>query len=70
MKTSDLQQLSLEELQQKLRTTREALLESRLRKQSGQLERTHEIKQMRRDIARLQTLINEKTRKSETSATA
>lgn len=70
MKTSDLRQLSLEELQQKLRTTREALLESRLRKQSGQLERTHEIKQMRRDIARLQTLINDKSRQSETTASA
>ncbi|MCC5789861.1 MAG: 50S ribosomal protein L29 [Opitutales bacterium] len=70
MKTSDLRQLSLEELQQKLRTTREGLLESRLRKQSGQLERTHEIKQMRRDIARLQTLINDKTRKSEATISA
>ncbi|MCH8474160.1 MAG: 50S ribosomal protein L29 [Opitutales bacterium] len=70
MKTSDLRQLSLEELQQKLRSTREGLLESRLRKQSGQLERTHEIKQMRRDIARLQTLINDQSRKSESTASA
>lgn len=70
MKTSDLRQLSLEELQQKHRSTREALLDSRLRKQSGQLERTHEITQMRRDIARLQTLINEKSRKSEVTASA
>lgn len=70
MKTTDIRQLSIEELRQKIRTSREALLESRLRKQSGQLERTHEIKEVRREIARVQTILNEKLRSEAKSPTA
>lgn len=56
------------ELEKALRETREELLQSRLHKQTGQLERPHLLKELRRDIARLQTLINEKRRAEAVSA--
>lgn len=56
------------ELEKSLRETRQELLQSRLNKQTGQLERPHLLKELRRDIARLQTLINEKRRAEAVSA--
>jgi len=47
----------------KLRETREQLLQLRLRKQTGQVEKTHELRTLRKDIARLETVRNEKNRK-------
>lgn len=56
------------ELEKKLRETREELLQSRLHKQTGQLEKPHLLRELRRDGARLQTLINEKRRAEAVSA--
>lgn len=61
MKNAEIRQLSLEELRKKVRESREQMLELRLRKQSGQLERTHEISELRRDLARFETILNEKS---------
>jgi large subunit ribosomal protein L29 len=58
----DLRENTLPELEKQLRDTREELLKSRLSKQTGQLERPHLLKEYRRDIARLETLIIEKKR--------
>lgn len=62
MKNAEIRQLSLEELRKKIRDSREQMLELRLRKQSGQLERTHEITELRHNLARYETILNEKTR--------
>jgi large subunit ribosomal protein L29 len=56
-------QLSPAEIETKLRETREQLLQLRLRKQTGQVEKTHELRTLRKDIARLETIANEKRRK-------
>lgn len=60
LKPKDLKELSVNELQKKIRDTSEELLGSRLRKKTGQLEKSHLLKELRRDIARMQTVLNEK----------
>lgn len=62
MQAKDIRQLSLAELEQRLRDTRAELLKSRLNRQTGQLEKTHTIRIMRKDIARLETIFTEKQR--------
>ena len=59
-KIKDLRELSDVELVKKLRDLREELLNSRLSKQTGQLEKSHLLKELRRDIARVQTLLKQK----------
>ena len=60
MKAQDISELSIEEISKKLRDSREELLDMRLRKQQGQLEKTHEIRALRRDIARCETVLARK----------
>lgn len=60
MKTKELRELAPAELDTRLRETREKLLHLRLRKQTGQVEKTHELRVLRKDIARLETLKQEK----------
>lgn len=60
MKNKDLKELTLPELRKKLRDTRDELVQLRLRKQTGQVERPHELKSLRREVARLETLIHNK----------
>jgi len=59
MKSKDIRELSANELEKKLRDSRQELLTLRLRKQSGQVEKPSEIKTLRRDIARMETILNE-----------
>ena len=64
MTTKEIRDLSPDEITTKLRETRESLLQLRLRKQTGQVEKTHELRTQRKDIARLETIANEKKRKA------
>lgn len=58
--TKELKELSMAELDKKLRDNRDELLKARLSKQTGQLEKPHLLKQLRRDIARIQTYKHQK----------
>jgi large subunit ribosomal protein L29 len=60
MKTKEIRELSATELETKLRDTREQLLQLRLRKQTGQVEKPHLLHAYRKDIARLETIIHAK----------
>ena len=60
MTSKEIRDLSPGEITTKLRETRESLLQLRLRKQTGQVEKTHEIRTLRKDIARLETIANQK----------
>ncbi len=60
MKAKEIRELSVAEISQKLNETREKLLALRLRKQTGQIEKTHELKSLRKDIARLETIKKQK----------
>ena len=63
MTSKEIRDLSAEEITTKIRETRESLLQLRLRKQTGQVEKTHEIRTLRKDIARLETIQNQKKAK-------
>lgn len=60
MKAKDIRELSAQELAKKIRDTREELLQLRMRKQTGQVERPHMLKALRRDIARMETILQQK----------
>jgi large subunit ribosomal protein L29 len=67
MTSKEIRELSLGEIETKLRETRDQLLQLKLRKQTGQVEKTHELRTLRKDIARLET---ERTGKSQKPAAA
>jgi large subunit ribosomal protein L29 len=60
MTSKEIRELSATEIETKLRETREQLLQLRLRKQTGQVEKTHEIRVLRKDIARFETVLTQK----------
>lgn len=60
MKAKEARELSVAEINLKLTETREKLLALRLRKQTGQVEKTHELRALRKDIARLETIKTQK----------
>jgi large subunit ribosomal protein L29 len=68
MTSKEIRDLSNDEITAKVRTTREELLQLRLRKQTGQVEKTNQIRVLRKDIARLLTIQNEKKNKAPAAA--
>ena len=62
MKAADIRQKTADELAEQLRTLRREAFNLRFRRASGQLETTSRIREVRRDIARIQTIINERGR--------
>ena len=60
MTSKEIRDLSAVEITTKIRETRESLLQIRLRKQTGQVEKTHELRSLRKDIARLETILRQK----------
>jgi large subunit ribosomal protein L29 len=60
MKAKEARELSAAEVVTKLRDTRDQLLQLRLRKHTGQIEKTHELRSLRKDIARLETVKRQK----------
>ena len=62
MTSKEIRDLSSDEITAKVRSTRGELLQLRLRKQTGQVEKTDQLRTLRKDIARLLTIQNEKKR--------
>ncbi|MSU64856.1 MAG: 50S ribosomal protein L29 [Opitutus sp.] len=62
MTSKEIRELSSSEIGVKSRELRAQLLQLKLRKQTGQVEKTHELRTLRKDIARLETIHNEKKR--------
>lgn len=60
MKASELRDKSVEELNKTLLDLREEQFKLRISQSSGQETKTHLFRQVRRDIARIKTVINEK----------
>lgn len=61
-KTAEWRQLDAEGLAKQLTESREELFKLRFQHATAQLEKTHRLRQVRKDIARLLTLQNEKKR--------
>jgi large subunit ribosomal protein L29 len=59
MKLVEIRKLSAEEMQGKLSDSREELMKLRFQQVTGQLTDTSRLRQLRRDIARMETILNE-----------
>ncbi|MBV9454434.1 MAG: 50S ribosomal protein L29 [Rubrobacter sp.] len=62
MKATEARELDVEELQRRLAETRRELFNLRFQHATGQLENTGQLKEVRRNIARLLTVLNQKQR--------
>ena len=60
MKASQVRDLSVEELQERERELSEQLFALRLQKVTGQLEKPARVRQVRKDLARVLTILREK----------
>ncbi|NVK02043.1 MAG: 50S ribosomal protein L29 [Oceanospirillaceae bacterium] len=60
MKATELREQSVDELQQSLLSLLKDQFNLRMQKATGQLAQTHLLGQVRRDIARVKTVLNEK----------
>ena len=56
----ELRELSVEELSTKLADQRKELLDARFKHATAQLEKTSELKAMKKQVARISTILNEK----------
>lgn len=66
MKVSELREKSVAELQNELYERRKEQFNLRMQRATGQLARPDQMKKVRRDIARIKTVQNEKARIIET----
>ncbi|MBB5040027.1 50S ribosomal protein L29 [Prosthecobacter dejongeii] len=60
MKIKELRELSVEELNARRRELRQEMLNLRLQQQSGQLENPSRLKVLRREVARIETVITDR----------
>ena len=60
MKASELRSLTADELVRKSREMRDELFNARIKKTTGQLENTAKLRTLRRDIARAETILQER----------
>lgn len=65
MKTKEFRELSVQELHTRKRELRQEAFHLRLQQQSGQLEKPSQIRSIRREVARLETVLTEKTSKKD-----
>jgi len=68
MKTKEILELTREELSARKHQLREESFHLRLQQQSGQLEKPSQIRDIRREVARIETVLTQKT-KSAAAAT-
>ncbi|GER80997.1 MAG: hypothetical protein JETCAE02_05160 [Anaerolineaceae bacterium] len=60
MKTSEIRDLKIEEVESKLADAREELMKYRFQQVTGQLTDTSRLRILRRDIARMMTVLNQR----------
>lgn len=69
MKASEIRELSQDEMKRKLNELKEGLFNLRFQHAVGQLENQQKMKIMKRDIARINTVINETEKQKKTDNT-
>jgi large subunit ribosomal protein L29 len=67
MKSSEINEMSLEEMQRKINDLKEELFNLRFQHEIGQLENPQKMKQVKRDIARINTIRREVQVKNKTA---
>ena len=60
MKTNELRKLTTEELAEKARVNKEELFNLRMQKATGMLEKPSRIHELRKEVARINTILNER----------
>jgi large subunit ribosomal protein L29 len=60
LKSSDLRDLPIEEMRQRLADTKEELFNLRFQNATGQLDNYKRIGELRRDVARIKTMLRER----------
>ena len=60
MKINEIRKMSKEELVKKIKETKEVLFTKRMQAAQGSLEKPVELRQLRREIARMKTVLKEK----------
>ncbi len=60
MKIDEIRKLSNEEILKKIKDTKVELFELRLKQSTGSLEKPKKINHLRKDIARMKTILNER----------
>ena len=60
MKASEIRDLTKEELDQRIQETQKELFNLRIQKSTGQLEKASRVRELRRDIARMKTVMTER----------
>lgn len=68
MKFKELQEMSTDELLTKKRDLRQETLHLRLQQQSGQLEQPSRLRLLRRDVARVETVLTQRNKQSAPSS--
>ena len=68
MKIKELRELTVDELSARRRELRQETLNLRVQQQSGHLENPARLSDIRRELARIETLINERARKAASAA--
>ena len=61
MKIKEIIEMTTDELQTKKRDLRQESLHLRLQQQSGQLEQPSRLRLLRRDVARIETILSQRT---------
>ena len=59
MKTEEIRKMSVEEMQGKISDMRDELMKLRFQQVTGQLTDYNRLRQLRRDIARFETILNQ-----------
>jgi large subunit ribosomal protein L29 len=62
MKAADLRSRTVDELTEEVGTLAKEIFNLRFQRASGQLENTARVRQVRRDIARIKTILGERSR--------
>ena len=70
MKIKEIRELNAEELTKRKRELRMESFNLRLQQQSGQMEKPSRVKDIRKEVARIETVLTQKTRQSQATATA
>lgn len=60
MKTSEIRKMSVEEINKKITELKTELFELRMKQSTGNLDKPHKINELRKTVARLKTVLNEK----------
>ena len=64
MKVAEVRELDVDELERRVAETRRELFNLRFQHATGQLENTGQLQEVRRNIARLLTVLNQKQREN------